>query len=311
MIAYRRVTEADRYQISAYLDSGLNRTEIARKLGFHKSTISRELQRNVYAQRYLPRKAHEKAQNRYRYCRRRSKFTLEIQGLIRDLIEEQWSPERIAGRLRLERKLQVSAEGIYKLLRARPELGAAKLARARRWGAGRYIQRKAQEGIQTIHQRSESVNQRRALGHWERDGMYGASRQQLLVFAERKSRFVVIKKMGTGIPTDVTRLTNDMLKEIPLQHRSITNDRGPEFRDFANLPLPTYFCDVQKPQQKGTVEHQIGRLRYYIPRKTNLTTITDQQLQEVQNRINSRPMKVLGYRTPYEVLYNVKVALVN
>jgi IS30 family transposase len=308
---YRRVTHEDRIKIDAFLASGLNRSQIARHLGFHKSTISREMTRNLYAGRYVPIKAEAKARERYKKCRRRTKLTFELIELVKKKLQNDWSPEQIAGRLRLEKKTTtISHEAIYKLLRLHPELGSNHLRHYGRRGGGRYAQRNGKSKLfLRIAERPKIVAKRSRFGDWERDGMYGANRNQLLVMAERKSRYTLINPMGHGEPKKVTTMTEQMIRPLPIKFHSMTNDRGAENRDSLNLGVPVYFCDIQKPQQKGTIENTIGLLRQYIKRTTNLDSLTSEDIKKIENQLNTRPRKILNYKTPYEVLFKTKVAL--
>lgn len=311
-MSYRRVTYKDRIELAAFLSAGLARTEVADKMDFHKSTITRELKRNAYYYGYSPAIANAKARERYKKCRRPSKFNPKILKIISSKLGDGWSPEQISGRLSLERVIKISHEAIYQQLRKNPGLGQIHLRRYGRKGAGRFIQRKSSEKhITPISQRPQIVQKRSRLGDWERDGMYVAQRHQLLVLNERKSRYVILRSMGHAKPKDVTTLTNAAIRSVPIKTYTITNDRGPEFRDAKSLGLPTYFCDIQKPNQKGTVENTIGLLRQYLKRKTNPEELTPILLNQIESKINFRPRKILDYRTPHEVLFRIKVALAN
>jgi IS30 family transposase len=139
--------------------------------------------------------------------------------------------------------------------------------------------------------------------------MYIACRQQLLILVERKSRYTKIKSIGTAPPKLITKKTIEAISEVPVPAHTMTNDRGPEFKDSPNLEIPTYFCDIQKPQQKGTVENTIGLLRQYIKRTTTAQSLPEEKLNHIETQLNLRPRKVLDYKTPYEVLFQTKVAL--
>jgi len=116
--------------------------------------------------------------------------------------------------------------------------------------------------------------------------------------------------MKTGVSKDVANITLETLKSLEKKVFTLTNDNGTEFNDSASLPYKTYYFDPHKPQQRGTVENTIGLLRQYIKRKTDLEAITQAELQDIENKINFRPRKGLDYRTPFEVFFNKKVALV-
>jgi IS30 family transposase len=304
------VTYEDRCQIDACLSVAMSRSQIARKLGFNKSTISRELKRNQYAGRYVPVKAQEKACDRYRMCRKPYVINGAIETQVRDLLSDKWSPEQISGRLTREGVVRISHQAIYDHVKRNRKALNPLLKRHGVRGAGRYIQRNAQANrYKRIEDRPKVVARRERRGDWERDGMYIGNREQLLVLTERKSRYVLIMKMGKGIAKEVTKLTNEMLKQVPIKNYTITNDNGSEFTDSPNQGIPVYHCTPGKPQQRGTIENTIGLLRAYLPRKTDPSTVTDELLRAIAEKINSRPRKCLDYRTPSEVLFKKTVAL--
>jgi transposase, IS30 family len=164
---------------------------------------------------------------------------------------------------------------------------------------------------ETITQRPEKINNRSRLGDWERDLMCGLNRSALLICVERKSRFLKISKLNSYKAVDVFSQTQQLLAETGTEIKSITNDNGPEFNDGYLSAVPIYYCQPQKPQQRGTVENTIGLLRQYHSRKSDLSEINNEGIVNLENKMNSRPRRCLDYRTPYEVLYNVTVALVS
>jgi IS30 family transposase len=221
-----------------------------------------------------------------------------------------WSPEQISGRLKREKNISLSYQTIYRNFPKR-QRGRAYMRRFGKRGAGRLKQKRRSESKKVfIDKRPKIVEQRRRLGDWERDGMYGANRKQLLVFTERKSRFTKVKKMETGKSSKVKELTQSTLTQLGKRVFTVTNDNGSEFNDTALLPFKVYHCKAYKPQQRGTVENTIGLLRQYIKRSTDLDSLTNKDLFNLENKINFRPRKCLEYKTPFEVFFNKKVALV-
>ena len=311
MRKYRRMTYEDRCHISALLQANFTISEISKKYGFHKSTLYRELNRNNLKGFYSAEIATEKAAKRYRSCRRKKIITNEVRELILAYASLGWSAEQVSGRLKKENKLLISHQTIYRTFYRKAAGWKIIRQRRRKRSGGRVTQRRAmRKNRLSIHQRPAIVEQRKRIGDWERDGMYGANRQQLLIFTDRKSKYTKIKKMKTGRSKDVTNITLETLSSLGKKVFTLTNDNGTEFNDAASLPYKTYYCDPQKPQQRGTVENTIGLLRQYIKRKTDLETMTDAELQAVEDKINFRPRKGLDYRTPFEVFFNKKVALV-
>ena len=311
MRKYRRMTYEDRCHISALLQAKNTIVEISKLTGFHKATIYRELQRNSSRYFYGAEQATKKAAKRYRRCRRKKIITDEVKNMILVYMSFGWSPEQVSGRLRRENKIKVSRQTIYRKFYEGSVGWKLVRQRKRKRSGGRYTQRKKRrENRLTIHKRPKIVEQRKRIGDWERDGMYGANRQQLVVFTDRKSKYTKIRKMGTGKSKEVAVITSNLLSSLGKRVFSLTNDNGTEFNESASFPFKTYYCDPQKPQQRGTVENTIGLLRQYIKRNTDLEGLTATQLQDIENKINFRPRKGLDYKTPFEVFFKRKVALV-
>ena len=305
---YRRVTLAVRCQIDALLQAGFSRSQISTKLGFHKSTISRELKRNFYFQDYYPKQADILAKQRYKNCRRHYKLHGDLLTFVIDALKFNWSPEQISGRLRREKQIYVSHECIYQLIRKHPDLKCL-LRRPKRRGTGRITQQRVirRFGI-SIHKRPKVINQRRRKGDWERDGIYGANRKQLLVCTERKTKYTKIENPLGKTSKSFSEATIRALRSTGKKVYSVTNDNGTEFRG-APLPYKTYYCEPMKPQQRGTVENTVGLIRQWIKRDTDLDKLSPEDLKQLEDRLNFRPRKCLNYRTPFEAFYNLKVAL--
>ncbi len=235
--------------------------EISKLLGFHKTTVYREIKRNSSKEQYEAEKAMIKAADRFKKCRRLKKINLQLSEVLRVYLNFGWSPEQISGRLKQEKNISISYQTIYRSI-SRRSLTAKLLRKNGRRGTGRYTQKKAMlKNKVMIEKRPSIVEQRKRIGDWERDGMYGANRKQLLVFVDRKSRLVKLKQMGTGKSKVVSSLTENTLAALGKKVFTVTNDNGSEFSDSASLPYRVYHCTPYKPQQRGTVENTIGLLR--------------------------------------------------
>lgn len=310
MQKYRRLAYVDRCQIHALLQANFSVVQIAKKLGFNKSTIYREVKRNSVSAAYDAEKASVRSKKRFYRCRRKKIINYEISQHILAYASFGWSPEQISGRLASEKKLKISRQTIYRNFA--PKTFGYKMIRRRfgKRGFGRSLQRRRNKDSRiSIHSRPKVANERRRLGDWERDGMYGANRQQLLVLTDRKSRYTKIAKMGTGNSKDVARITKGILSTLGKKVFTITNDNGSEFSDTNGLPWKVFFSEPYKPHQRGSVENAIGLLRQYIKRSTDLNEFSNKDLQVVENAINFRPRKCLDYQTPFEVFFKKKVAL--
>lgn len=317
MKKYSRVSYETRCQINAFLQAKFSIPEIAKRLGCHKSTIYRELKRNInYSGTYAPKSAHDLARRRYSRCRK----NYLMQGVILDLIIEKlkigWSPEQISGRLKKEKIKAPSHSSIYKYIygdrcreKRRPYRRdlAIYLRKHGKRGAGRYVQRKhlSQSGT-SIRYRPQIVKQRKRIGDWERDTMHTANGVQILVMNDRKSRLTKLSVLESRKNSEVDSRTRQLIEETNRKAFTITNDNGADFKGTKGLPYKVFFCDPYKPQQRGTVENTIGLLRQYIKRNTDVREL---DMRIFENILNNRPRKVLDYQTPHEVYFKKKVAL--
>lgn len=310
-MSYRRVTREDRLRIKDGLDSGLTNTEIADKLGFHKSTITREVRRNSGGRGYRPKQAHRLALER-----RVSKFgpykmNPVLMTQIIERLELKWSPEQISNRLKLEGQPTVCSETIYKFIDEDRKQGGElwrHLRRSRRRRKKRLPSEDRRGKIKNAHsiaERPQAIKVRSRKGDWERDTMLGKNRKSgVLAMVDRKTRFNKFRKLNRRKAINVTKETVQALKGLPLQ--SLTNDRGQEFSDHENcskkLGVKIYFCDPYSSYQRGTNENRIGLLRQYLPKGSDLSSITNEKLKKIEFEINNRPMKCLDWLTPYEVM---------
>jgi IS30 family transposase len=315
-VGYRRVTHEDRIVIKANLDVGLSKSEIADKLGFHKSTIGREITRNSGRRGYRPRQAQMRAQARQEAKQGPYKMDPVMMALIMERLELRWSPEQISNRLRIEGQPYVSAETIYKFIQEDQKNGGElwrNLRRSRRRRQRRFPSEDRRGKIQnarSISKRSRKANKRKKVGHWERDLMVGKNHQSaVLVITDRKSRFNKFRKLNGKHAKKVTKETVTALKDLPV--KSGTNDRGQEFSDHRRcekkMKVKIYFCDPYSSYQRGTNENRIGILRQYLPKKTDISGLTNKELQKIEFEINNRPMKCLDWMTPYEFMMEEKL----
>lgn len=309
MTNYRRVTERDRYQIEAWMKSQVCVSQMARWLGFHKTSIYREIQRNRFKSIYQADRAQKRRARRFYRCRRKIKMDPQLEQRIFYQLQMGLSPEQIDVRCQKEQVTCVSFSTMYRFFRQKKHHRFKVLLRCyNQRGAGRMRQRRriASMGY-SILQRPMSANLRTRLGHWERDTMYIQNQKQILVCTDRKSRFTFIHPLIRIDTQSVAQQTQKILREMP--YHTMTNDNGPEFRSKMDIGVPVYFCQPRKPQQRGTIENTIGLLRQYIKRKTNIQELTKEKINWIQNRINHRPRKCLDFNTPYEIFFNKKVAL--
>lgn len=306
MQRYRRVTFEVRCQIRAFLDIKISISEIARRLGYHRSTIYREISRNSRSKEsYGATSAMGLAHLRFKRCRRKRRMSEEVlANRVSSMLKKEWSPEQIAGRLKC-----ISAQTIYNEIYRNRRSWRKRLRRyGKHRGRGRWKRRtEGPAWRKSIHQRPTYVDKRRELGHWERDTMFAKDRKQLIVCLERKSRYIRVEKVIEPYSQHLTQQTKAMLKNFTVL--SFTNDRGNEFMDGDKFDHPVYYCDPHSPHQKGSVENVIGLLRQYIPKGADLETLTEQKIRAIVKKLNHRPRKCLDYKTPHEVFFNETVAL--
>lgn len=306
---YRRVTLEDRYLIDAGLRLGKSRSCIAQELGFHKSTIIREIRRNFSGKTCTPTNANRRAVLRYRNARKPYKLKDEVARVVLEKLKLGWTPDHIAGRMKNETFFSLSHQAIYNFTKKHPELRVF-LKFNRRRGAGRLLQRKSRikNGL-SIKERPASANHRSRMGHWERDTAHFKCSKKLVVMVERKSRFTKIEEVKNLSRSQIYKATKT-LYSLKKKVISITNDNGSEFKDNERYKTPIYYCDPLKPHQRGTVENTIGLIRT-LTGKLNIINPENQALtKSLETLLNHRPRKCLGYKTPYEVFYNKRVALV-
>lgn len=315
-MSYSRVTWEDRIRIKLLLQQGNTNTEIAKLIGKDKSTIGREIKRNSGRRGYRPKQAQGLAEAREKLKHVPYVLTDDLKKDIIKRLEKKWSPEQISNRLKLENKPSASIETIYKFIYADKESGGDLWKNLRRSHRSRRRRFPSQErrgkvkNARSISKRSKAANERRSIGHWERDTMIGLDRKSaVLALVDRKSRFNKFIKLDRRLAHKVTTATIKALKGLPVA--SITNDRGLEFADHARcssrMKVKIFFCDPYTSSQRGTNENRIGILRQYFPKRTDLKNITNKMIRKVEFEINNRPMKCLDWKTPYEVMMKKKL----
>jgi transposase, IS30 family len=324
-MAWRRLTFTEREEIARRRDRGEGVREIARALQRPASTISRELKRNTSSspRRYRAFPAHIMARERARRDKPRKLVPgAPVRAAVVQLLRKDYSPDEIAGRLKREhpgdRGMQVSHETIYQALfvqgkgSLRAEVAEAVRcgrARKRRPRRGNHTGRTRITGIISISDRPAEAGDRAVPGHWEGDMVMGAgSKSQVLTLAERASRFCLIIALPDGRSADkVADALADRILTLPAAlRRTLTWDRGIEMAAHADFTIatgvPVYFADPHSPWQRGTNENTNGLIRYYLPKGTDLSGYTQQDLDTIADKLNTRPRRTLGYRTPAEAL---------
>ncbi len=289
--------------------------EIARELHRHRSTIYREVRRNAakFDGAYRPMFAVEKASGRRRRSRRNRRYSPEHFAVIERLLREDFSPQQVVGRLRLEDVQVMSHETIYLHIWAdrahggtlwRHLRGARKLKRKR---YGRHDSRGRLAGKRMITERPAIVERRARLGDWEIDTVHGRGKPGTLTIVERKSGLVRIGKLARLGAQETLQRATTLLQSEPHPVRTITSDNGSEFHIYKKLEqrLGTkfYFATPHHAWEHATNENTNGLLRQYLPKQTCLRLLTQAQCTAIAKRLNNRPRLRLGFRTPNEVYY--------
>jgi IS30 family transposase len=316
-----RLSLQDREEIRVRLVGGDSFARIARSIGRSASTVSREVANNGGRSRYRAVAADGAA---YRRASRPKPAKLAINRLLRErveeLLEQHWSPQQIAARLRLEfpddPRMQVSHETIYQSLfvQARGALRkdlakCLRTGRTRRRAQGRPQGRGQIKDMVMISERPGEIEDRAVPGHWEGDLLVGARNQSAIItLVERHTRYVMLARIGADktSPAVCEAIAHKIL-ELP-QHlaRSLTWDQGKEMAAHTQFTirtgLPVYFCDPHSPWQRGSNENTNGLLRQYFPKGTNLANHDQTELDRVAIQLNGRPRQTLHWATPAEKL---------
>ena len=283
--------------------------EIAQLMGRHRSTIDRELKRNAGPRGYGPSKAQCLAEERGLASRRPHPMDdSDVHQYVEERLKHYWSPDQIAGRVRRDFRRApsrwLSDQTIYAWIRWRRP-GWQKLLRR----GGRPPETRGRwTDVVRIGGRPEVINRRRRYGDWEGDTLVGKGRRSALVsLVERKSGYLRIGRCDSMKSDETMRVVKTRVKDLPpALRRSMTFDNGKEFAEHGQLTrhlrLDVYFADPYASWQRGTNENTNGLLRQYFPKGTDFTRIGHDEVAGVEQFLNERPRKRLGYRTPAEIL---------
>lgn len=305
-MTYQHLSQTERYQIYILMKDGKTQSQIAQLMDRHKSTISRELARNTGNRGYRPRQACLLAQERSLGSRNATQITIAEWGKTVDCLLEKWSPVQIAN------QVGISHETIYRHVYADKAVGGSlyqqlrcQKKRKKRYASGR--ERRGQIiGRRPISERPAHIETRAQVGHWEGDTVIGAAHKQAVVtLVERKSGYAVLAKVKNKTSDLVSAAIISKLSPLAPLVKTMTFDNGKEFAGHSTIDTAlnstTYFADPFASWQRGSNENFNGLLRQYIPKKRALSTVTDKELRMIQDQLNNRPRKRLGFKTPSEV----------
>jgi IS30 family transposase len=315
-----RLSLDEREEIRVGLERGDTFTAIAKRIGRVVSTVSRDVKANGGREAYRAHVAHQAAFERARRPKTPKLACPRLAGQVAEWLEQWWSPEEIAERLRIEfphdPMMRVSHETIYMSLfvegrgQLRRELSRClRTGRAQRRPRSRIETRGKIPGMVMISERPPDVEDRAVPGHWEGDLIIGQEHQSAVgTLVERTSRFVLLLHLPDGreaikVNEAMKAATADLPGELM---RTITWDQGREMSRHVDFTIDTgiqvYFCDPHKPWQRGSNENTNGLLRQYMPKGTDLSVHTAEDLARYARSLNNRPRKTLGYMKPSERL---------
>ena len=304
------VTEEQRYTISMMLEQGYSRKEICKVIGKDKSVISRELKRNCDQRngKYTSKLAQKKYEKRKREKPKALKFTREVQIYVEDKLGLQWSPEQISNSCNKEEMQMVSPERIYQhIIQDKKEGGRLykNLRRKKKYRRriGVEDRRGKLKNRKSIHERPKEVDEKTRVGDLEVDLILGANHKgALLTINDRKTGLARVRLLKSKNAKGVAKAIVKALRSIKTICKTMTSDNGKEFAQHEyvskKLGIDFYFADPYSSWQRGANENLNGLIRQYFPKKTSFEQLTWRDIKKVENLLNTRPRKRLGYITP-------------
>ena len=310
MGTYTQLTYQQRYHIYTFMKAGFCQSEIAREIGVHKSTVSREVRRNQGKRGYRPKQAQQLATNRRDKVQPR--ITDRDWRMIEELICLDWSPEQISKYGRAEQELRISHEWIYQYIYRDKRSGGTlwkhlRCRKKRRKRYGSYGKRGQIPNRTSIDERPQVVEDRSRLGDWEADTIIGKGKKGAIVtLVDRKSRYLRMGLVSQRTKEAVKEMIISLLAGFPVH--TITCDNGREFaghEDIANaLGARVYFTHPYSSWERGTNENTNGLIRQYIPKSTDFSALGKADILFAENRLNTRPRKCLSFNSPVVFLNN-------
>lgn len=314
MKTYTQLTDEERAVIGKMLCHRLSLRAIAKILGRSASTISREIRRNEYPNRgcYLSFHAGAMTRGRRRRARLGTTYTPLQWHRVEELLRMDCSPEQISGYLELNREFRISYETIYRYLLTDKKRGGelykclrCKGRKQRRKRYGAYDSRGRLAGKRPLAARPDGATNRSRIGHWEIDTVMGKNRACILTLVDRKTGYVMIGKLEAR----TIQQTNDRLRKLAERHpdkfHTITADNGCEFHGYEQVEethgIKFYFAPPHHSWERGTNENTNGLIRQYLPKGMCLNNLTQAMCDRIAHKLNTRPRKRYGYRTPEEL----------
>ena len=314
-MSHKQITQDERYLIHHHLRQGLNAAQIGRLLNRHRSTICREVRRNVHGNgSYIDWIAQEHAGGRRSRCRKKPQFTPRQWAIVCRFLRLDWSPEQISLVLRLYGVVQISHETIYRHVWKDKHRGGVlyrHLRQSRKRRRKRYRasdSRGVLRGKRSLSERPEAATRRLEKGHFEVDLVHGATTCDcILTLVDRKTRLVFIRKLKDKTMQAVTAALVPLIRQ--LQIRTVTADNGSEFHDYERIERLTgvkfFFAAPYHSWERGTSENTNGLIRQYLPKKASMVGVTQWECNAIAKRLNRRPRKILNLSTPEQAHYGL------
>ena len=313
-MSYTHLSLEERHYIEIERKRGASLNTISKVLKRHQSTISREINRNRGVRGYRRKQANDFAMMRHKEKAKAIKLSDDVKLLLNTYIRQDWSPEQISGRLKYDGKISLHHETIYQYILSDKKHGGT-LYKHLRHQNKTYRKRYGSEHNRTgivnrvdIDERPEAANKRQRIGDWEADTIIGNGHKGAIVtIDDRKSKLrlaaPLVGKKAKPLTAALVNLLNP-LKDFVL---TITFDNGKEFAMHENiaknLDCDTYFAKPYHSWERGQNENANGLLRQYFPKAMELINVTIEQVFKAVGKLNNRPRKCLGFRTPYEAFF--------
>jgi IS30 family transposase len=301
--------------LAALRTQEFSQADMARALGRHRSSISREFKRNCcwYDGFYRPSKAQERTNGRRSRSRRNRRISDYAWRLVEKYLRLKWAPEQIAGWLQRRLAIRVSHETIYLYIwrdRSRGgtlwmHLRGAQKKRRKRYAT--HDSRGRLAGKRHISERPDAANDRSEKGHWEIDTVVGpvpGSKDCILSLVERRTGLTLIGKLPDRTSDALAARALELIRDSRLAFKTITADNGSEFHEYKRIEDQTqarfFFATPHHSWERGTVENTNGLIRQYIPKRMDMGALTQRHCNSIAHQLNTRPRKRLDFKTPLE-----------
>jgi len=319
-MSHKQLTENERYQIYVMKKAGHSQKYIAEMINRHPSTVSRELKRNSGLRGYRPAQAQRLSDNRRKEAYKAFKVTEEVKKWVETLIRQELSPQQSVDYLVEHKKLSLHHETIYQLIYADKAVGGDMYKHMRiaskpyRKRYGSHDRRGKIKDRVDIDKRPAVVDRRNRIGDWEGDTVIGKGRSGVfLTMVERKTLYTIIVRLDSKQADLLAEAAVESMSEFKSQVKTITFDNGLEFADHKTiskaLEADIYFAHPYASWERGINENTNGLIRQYFPKGSDFSEITNEDVQHVMDRLNNRPRKSRGGKSPNELFRGLRVDL--